>query len=399
MRSPGRQRILPFAVLCAASLLVAPALAAESEYPAIESNGYVVDGFDATVIGSSRIIGLGGAYAAVAEGIAGFAHNPAALARRYPYSTDWWDYDLAIDWLVTGVGTDMDATNTGLAHSEGADVRFVVLGGSLQFGRLGIGVHLRGRTHRLALSETIEDSTGVVTGYDFGLGEVMLGAGYEIIPGRVLVGGGIGGSYLNINPVRGTKADGSPLVSFKSNIWSVGVLWMPGDRSWSFGGAASSGGEMGRDIGDAQVVAGRYLPQSVQRPVQVTFGAAFRHDFGDPKHDRRYLRWSGDVVGYSKAPDAVSLDGFLAQRAQPSGQEGSLAIRSGLESEVIHDRLVLRGGTYYEPARVPGRDGRTHLTGGFELRLFELVWMWKLSSALDVSSNYSNWSLGLGFWH
>ena len=63
------------------------------------------------------------------------------------------------------------------------------------------------------------------------------------------------------------------------------------------------------------------------------------------------------------------------------------------------DRLILRAGTYTEPDRIRGKNlGRLHLTGGFDLRLAKVAWMWRLGVAFDAAPRYKNVMVGLGFW-
>src|SRR5262245_66673631 len=62
---------------------------AQTSPPAAE---VTVDAAQGPVTGSTRVIGLGGAYVAVAEGMDGIAVNPASVAVRLPYSWNRWDY-------------------------------------------------------------------------------------------------------------------------------------------------------------------------------------------------------------------------------------------------------------------------------------------------------------------
>src|SRR6218665_478463 len=51
------------------------------------------------LVGSSRVVGLGGAYVGIAEGVVGFASNLAALAHRSPQLDKDWDVGVTLSWL------------------------------------------------------------------------------------------------------------------------------------------------------------------------------------------------------------------------------------------------------------------------------------------------------------
>jgi hypothetical protein len=90
-----------------------------------------------------------------------------------------------------------------------------------------------------------------------------------------------------------------------------------------------------------------------------------------------------------------------------SGQNLTLSPRLGLESEVVPDRLKLRVGSYWEPARVDTARDRIHGTFGFDVKLFR--WdvfgligdfdSWLASAAVDGARDYLSTSFSVGFWH
>ena len=57
--------------------------------------------FQGPVLAPARATGLGGAFAAYAEGVDAIASNAAAVAVREPYSFTWFDYDLTARHLVS----------------------------------------------------------------------------------------------------------------------------------------------------------------------------------------------------------------------------------------------------------------------------------------------------------
>ena len=70
----------------AVALQLAPAAARAQ---ALKDNRYAIDLFQGPVLAPSDVIGIGGAYAGVAEGIAGMVSNAAAPAVRESYDVGW----------------------------------------------------------------------------------------------------------------------------------------------------------------------------------------------------------------------------------------------------------------------------------------------------------------------
>lgn len=127
----------------------------------------------------------------------------------------------------------------------------------------------------------------------------------------------------------------------------------------------------------------------------------------------RYANWPRErvlllasVLMTGPSPNAVSIEGFLDKLQESVGQNVSFTPRLGLEGEPIHDRMVLRTGTYVEPSRYDGGTARQHYTFGTDVRLFPLdFWglipdaVWKLGLFADLAPRYTNWGLGIGNWH
>ena len=61
-----------------------------------------MDAAQGPVTGSTRVIGLGGAFVAVAEDMDGVAVNPASVAVRLPYSWNRFDFGFGIDFAISG---------------------------------------------------------------------------------------------------------------------------------------------------------------------------------------------------------------------------------------------------------------------------------------------------------
>src|SRR5690606_28950297 len=108
-------RLLPTASLAVAALL--PARVAQAQLgpdgSRITTNDYAIDLFQGPVIASSRVIGLGGAYVAVADFIEGNTQNPAAPAVRTAHAVDHDDWDLGFGITFPSSRASSDFFNTG----------------------------------------------------------------------------------------------------------------------------------------------------------------------------------------------------------------------------------------------------------------------------------------------
>jgi hypothetical protein len=96
------------------------------------------------VLSANRVIGLGGAFVAIADGVEGSAINPAATAARTPYSDSHFDYDIGVGITFPSSIKHTDFWNSGhptrLPKSDSLDFLFFNLALQLQFGRWGFGL-------------------------------------------------------------------------------------------------------------------------------------------------------------------------------------------------------------------------------------------------------------------
>lgn len=127
----------------------------------------------------------------------------------------------------------------------------------------------------------------------------------------------------------------------------------------------------------------------------------------------RYDNWPRDkilllasVLATGTNSQAVSVEGFLDQRAEYVGRSVSWAPRLGMEGEPVRERLRLRVGTYVEPSRYDDGSARQHFTFGADVKLFPIeFWgllppaVWKAGVFLDVAPRYANGGIGIGNWH
>jgi hypothetical protein len=153
------------------------------------------------------------------------------------------------------------------------------------------------------------------------------------------------------------------------------------------------------------------MPDAIHVPFQAAVGASYQwgpRPYNTPTGStkaapktptsRRFLLVAADLVLTGSTPEGLNSMAYLLGRREAAGRRPSLSLRAGAESEVLPNRLILRGGSYYEPCRIAGCSGRWHATGGGDLRV-DAYFSWRFGLAFDVAQNYQNAGLSVGFWH
>ncbi len=122
---------------------------------------------------------------------------------------------------------------------------------------------------------------------------------------------------------------------------------------------------------------------------------------------RRYYLLTADVGFNGRVTNGVSVESFVFQTVQRSGQRITVSPHVGFETEAWPKRMKIRAGTYLEPTRVAESTPRAHGTLGFDINLFKWnvfgLWpddyRWQLTGALDLARAYGSFSLGVGGWY
>lgn len=124
-------------------------------------------------------------------------------------------------------------------------------------------------------------------------------------------------------------------------------------------------------------------------------------------YPRHYLLVSADLMVRGSTQDSVGVGSVVRGVVERSHDKVRLSPRLGLEGEAMPGRLVLRAGSYLEPATSIATRHRLHGTFGCDVKLFR----WSVfgmidefnalmaSAAVDAAKNYLNTSVSLGFWH
>ena len=189
----------------------------------ITNRQYDLDLYLGPVLGSSKIIGMGGAVVALAEGASGIGINPAAPGVRDATSLDSWDWDVGLDWLNPG-GDDIDNNGSSATNID----TFVLTGSAIL------------QLHGWAIGLAAEMQTWNLTGTE--QARVTLLVGHFVVArafaDRQLVVG-LGTRFGQFGIAAGPPVLLERLFELTLFLLETGVLWRPDERSFRIGlGAA-----------------------------------------------------------------------------------------------------------------------------------------------------------------
>jgi hypothetical protein len=415
------------ASLCSLCTLAPPASAQSNT--AAEPQSQTADATRGPITGSTRRIGLGGAFVAIAEDTEGVAINPASTAVRLPYSFQDWNTGFGVDVAVGAWLPKNDLYNQGSTANEDqakANKSTALFGSlALLINYRHFGAGLSAEAQRNAASRT-EQTQGVDTSFAANFGMVHLNVAYGYLDGQLLLGAGprlIGMTF--------DRSSGSSVLSTAGVGYEAGVLIKPMRRQYRIAAAAKS------PI-DAQLATEPGIAAStVHVPWEVALGLAYQ--FGPRVFNPRFVsarEEASRTTGHRQPTDAeldkaagelferyqgrqrwyllLSTELSIIQGGGPVGLSGQTAMdrpvispRVGLESEVIPHHLRLRAGSYYEPALIRGTQNRVHGAGGLDVKLFRWSMFglmapfdyWKLSLGADMARAYLNTAFSIGIWH
>jgi hypothetical protein len=388
--------------LLLAAALLRPASAGADELPPITDRDYALDLYQGAALGSVRIVGMGGANVALADGAAGIPGNPAAPAIRPATSNRKWDWDWNVDWLNPELGSDYD--NNGQV-ATGVDRTSLFTGGLVgRYRSWAIG--LSGGEQRFI----VDDEGGRVDALTL----VAKGAVAHTFASAGITGGfGVRTGNFSLGQVEGNVRTNA-LFAITGTGFEAGAVWHPSGRDLRVGASLSlpiTGAKIQAESCDPMDCHGYILPERVVVPWQAAAGVAWRfaatpwnQTVAGRWRDERSLLLAADVVVTGRAPDGYGLEAFVDRTLQPSGRALSVSVRGGAEWESRPGWVRVRAGSYWEPGRFDGVSGRVHVTGGFDLRFWSFCF-WseryraRLSMTGDIAERYGNVGLSVGLWH
>ncbi|RYZ07562.1 MAG: hypothetical protein EOO73_11325 [Myxococcales bacterium] len=380
--------------------------------------------------GSTRRIGLGGAFVALADDSEGVAINPASVALRLPYSWSWWDYGFGVDFSIGGWLPKNDLYNQGTDGTGKSSALFGSLAAVLYAGHFGVGAAAEAQSN--AASRPQEEQ-GVARNFSANFGMVHSSAAYGFLDNQLLIGAGARFVGMSFD----ARGSGGALSTAGAG-YTAGVTYKPAAHQYRIAAAYKSSiraevpGEAGEDPTRVDVpweLALGFTYQWGRRVMNPRFvsvdevargysgGAepskedrkrAERQLFEDyQRRQRRYVLVSTELSVIQGDADHVGVERLWTKSGTASAGRPVILPRVGVEAEVVPHVLRLRAGSYYEAERVNLKPVRLHGTGGLDVRLFR--WnvfgligpfdYWQLSVAADAARAYLNTSFSIGFWH
>jgi hypothetical protein len=226
----------------------------------LQGKSFSIDVFQGPILAPSDIIGIGGAYAGVAEGIAGLGVNAAAPAVREAYNVSYfnWDFSPSISIPFNLFGPRDDFNDTGANGQKYTDFIYATAGGLIQYGPIGFGLDAEIQSYSLS-------STQVT------LGKYHLLAAYRAMGDQVALGGGARATTLSLTP-----HDGEPSLTIIGAAPELGILVRPDWQSFRFGATLRFPVYGGRFVGRSATpqAGGLALPDNVVLPWEIELGAA-----------------------------------------------------------------------------------------------------------------------------
>ena len=392
----------------------APTVALAQEFPEPQDRNYTSDLYRGQAMGSARIVGMGGAATAMAQGSSGMIANPASPAVRATTSHDTWDWDFHIDSMSPSLGSDHD--NNGIATSDRSFAPSVTSGLVVQYKDWGFGVGLIGLVVENAIPDELA-TDGIGNRWRTEATVVQFAVARHFLDGDVVAGLSARSAFLEVFNIGETEEQ--TLLKLSGVNLETGAVWKPRQKSLRLGASLRLpvvSDETEVEACDPLDCAGYILPNKIKVPWEARVGIASRHSklawnrtAKGQWVDEQALTWALDLVVTGKTFRGAGLEAFGVHKLQPSGRKHSFSVRGGVDYERSPGRLRVRGGRYYEPGRfkdASGDDigGRMHLTLGTDVRVWQFgfwgdLYRVRLSLTADVAENFANSGISFGFWH
>lgn len=267
--------------VAAAALAAAPARAQPTQLgqdgEPIQTSDYTIDLYEGPVLAGSRVIGLGGAFAPIADGVVGYAFNPAAVARRVPWSTTWFDWEIDGGITLPSSVTGVDFDNSGDDSFTNTANIFLMGGGGLQFGDLGVGATVDYNRYEINAREGEGELLFV------NIIRALLVAGYGFLDGELTAGLGVSANSVNITrPPAEAGGEERQVANVPGASAHAGVLWAPAylplragaSVRWPLTSKESVPEGVEADAAGNFVSEGYYLPRTITLPAEVQAGVA-----------------------------------------------------------------------------------------------------------------------------
>jgi hypothetical protein len=332
------------------------------------------DGYFGNVVGSSRVIGLGGAYRSVAEGSEGSIYNPAGLS----FMDSWWDFDLSFGQYKQRFKSyeSFVPINDDSFHFH--------LGGAFKVSSwrdfaFGLSIY---QPHHFSFNSEEKSELGVVEDVAFELSYLVFA-----LPVSMKL-------FENFSAGLTARASGSNMRFSSTNNsektadaysfgFDLGLKYRWNEKqAYSFTYHFTDRGRFDRSLPPVE----GFVPfRPVARPHRVYLGSSYSWS---PKF--RSMLDFGVIFGmrntFVPASQLTSeLDGI------ESGRRLYPVYHLGAEYLFLPGRFEGRMGHYYQPPRSKLDSHRFHLTGGLDF----YFWYLRLGTAIDWARDYYYFTVGL----
>jgi hypothetical protein len=262
-----------FAALAAAAVLVgAPSRTLAQNAPAIANSNYSLDIFQGPITSSARVLGLAGAFVAVAEGCEGEYANAASPAVRTSYSLGKWDYDLCLGFTNPGLFKGSDFENVGRGFEQlptrftnsftfnvGLQVQFSTVGITADFDELRLGLDVRNARDTLVINRVIASIANSFLDDQF-----VLGVGFRAV--TFGLNQQLNGALSALLSSSGANAQFGMVLKPRLVPFRIGATVRPEINVTGSDGSAAAAGIV-------QTTDGKILPSAVVMPWEVEAGA------------------------------------------------------------------------------------------------------------------------------
>lgn len=232
------------------------------------------------MLAPQTVTALGGAYAAIADGVEGMGQNAAAPTVRPPYSLSWFDYDISIGASLPGTFGKTDFDNRGEVGLN-SSAFFYTLGGVVQLGRLGFGVTADFQRYALA-------AQGAVPGTLVNIGRAHAQVAYTLLGDQLSVGGGVRGVSATVDTMAENQKPTQVIVRTQTNVLTMlgvspelGMLLRPDYLPWRLGvtyrfpvNASGEPDQTATSTSGVRSAGGLPLPARVHWPWELEIGVA-----------------------------------------------------------------------------------------------------------------------------
>lgn len=234
---------------------------------------YSVDAAQGPVTGSTRVIGLGGAFVAIAEDTDGIAVNPASVAVRLPYSWNRFDHSFGFSiavgaWLPKTKFLNEDTPQG--ANVQQNSLLFGSVGATLYYDLAGFGISAEGQ--RQALQRSADATAGLSpTDLSGNFGIVHASVAYGFARDQLVIGAG-----PRVTGVSLSRSSASDLLSVGGVGYQAGFVFKPVGERFRIGAVYKSSVSPSLSTGSPSGPQEVYAATAITLPWQASAGFAYQ---------------------------------------------------------------------------------------------------------------------------